>query len=168
MYRDTTSYIGQSVSSHFNWICQTFIAFLLCAKNCGCKNEWDVVCALKSSWFTKSRSPCPLPPPPPCLHCHSHSQFLTPYPRPLLGRGMHRSHFCCLHHVWVGFLPSPCEQTLLGLVCGVSVAFSGSLGDRSFGSRGLWFWIYYPSQLSLSDKQSQKLGVSWVCQGGKK
>lgn len=53
--RDTASYIGSICffSFQLNWIYQTFIVFLLCAKSCGYKNEWDVVCALISSRSSK-------------------------------------------------------------------------------------------------------------------
>lgn len=53
--RDTASYIGSICffSFQLNWIYQTFIVFLLCAKGCGYKNEWDVVCALISSRSSK-------------------------------------------------------------------------------------------------------------------
>lgn len=52
MFRDTASYIGSICffSFQLNWIYQTFVAFLLCAKPRGYKNERCMVCAPKRSW----------------------------------------------------------------------------------------------------------------------
>lgn len=101
MFRDTASYIGSICffSFQLNRIYQTFIAFLLCQalwlqKWMGhglCPKEFPILQVWSLSFSLISLvaySTLPPPPPPPLFF------FFEKYC------------FFCLHHMWVGFLPS--------------------------------------------------------------
>lgn len=157
MFRDTASYIGSICffSFQLNWIYQTFIAFLLCAKRCGYKNGWDAVCAWRSSSsLSKFWSLSPLLP-------------LQPYsilPAPGLWVCVWVLFLFFTPHVG-GFPPSAVDKTLPSPIPNSAVVFL-VLGNSSIGRVGLCLWIWKWGQLSLSDKWSQTLGETWVCQGG--
>lgn len=135
MFRDTASYIGSICffSFQLNWIYQTCIAFLLCAKPCGYKNERGMVCAQRSSWSCRfgvyhflllvlQR----------ILLSHPHRLFF------FVGVGGEGCCFFCLYRMWVGFLPStvsklsqPCPFCCCNLPNSRAIA---ALGRRAYAS----------------------------------